>query len=74
MKIIEGDFAHFPAVLPDEVCPSTDIECSIEGRVWDDLQAEVANGWRTSEEADALFYSWRQARITHLGSGVLQAS
>lgn len=74
MKMIEGDFAQFPAVLPNETCPSMDAECSIEGQIWEDLQVEVASGWRTPEEAYELFYSWREARITNLGSGVLKAS
>lgn len=73
MKIIEGDFAQFPPVLPDESCPTPDGECSIESQVWEDLQAEVTQGWRSPDEAYSMFYAWREERLANLGGGVLKA-
>lgn len=75
MPIFEGDLSQITPVLPGEMtCPDGDRECAVESAVWDQLQEEVAHGWRDQEEAQVLFTEWRAKRVETFGAAILQAS
>jgi len=75
MYTFEGDLADLsPIEYAPQVDPHGDNEAAIEEQFRAQLEEEVANNWRTREEADVLLYRFHSDRVLLLGAVSLRAS
>lgn len=69
MYRFEGDLADLsPLECAPQVDPYSDNESAIEEQFRDQLEQEVANNWRTRQEADILLYRFHSDRLLLLGA------
>ena len=75
MKIFEGDLSNVSLMdFTMDVDPHGDNEAVVEEQIRCQLQEEVANNWRTQEEADLIMYRFHSDRVLLLGGISIQNS